>query len=189
MEEILDEIQPDIRCDRCKAKIKFKEDLREGFVYAGEEQKTSFLANYERYHVKTTPFPFSICKKCSTRNRNTSFGTVFGLIILGVCCLYMPFGYVSLTIGIALIGIPLTVLFDLSWSKDENVDDLCLRQFSKKYPEHYRKNQTSLFTRKSYKKMYPVAYVDTEKIIEDIKSRNKAILEQLERLSKEKGAL
>lgn len=188
MEEILDDIQQDIRCDRCKAKIKFKEDLREGFVYAGEEQKTSFLANYERYHVKTTPYPFTICRKCSERNRNISFGGVFGAIIVGIICLYLPFGYVSLTIGVILIGIPLTVLFDLSWSRNENVDDICLRQFSKKYPEYYERNKTSLFTRKGYEKMYPVAYVDTEKFMQDIKKRNEEILEQLERLSKEKGS-
>ncbi|MCB0478561.1 MAG: hypothetical protein KDC84_10380 [Crocinitomicaceae bacterium] len=186
MEEILDDIQ-DIKCDKCKCKIEFKEDLRQGFIYSGVEEKTHFLSNTQRYSIRTEPWPFTICGRCSRRNRNKNAALILGMIVIGVGVMYLPYGWTSATIGLFIAGLGIIVSLDMNWTRKGNIDEVCMQLFKKKFPEYYN-SDTRLFTRADYKKMYKVAPAFSEEMMEDIKRRNEEILEFLQKMNNKKGS-
>lgn len=186
MEDIIDDLT-DLRCDRCRNRIRIKDDLREAFIYAGVEEKTHFLSNTERYSLKKNPFPFTICKACADRSRRNNFLVFIIGIAIGGIIMLLPFDYSGM-IGFVIIGLMIYAAMDTDFSKNGSIDEVGLKQFDKKYPEEYVKGSTRLFTRNEFKKMYPVYSVNTEKFMEDIRKRNEEILETLRNMKTKKGS-
>jgi hypothetical protein len=187
LEEVLDDIQ-DVRCDKCYSKILFKEDLRESFVFAGEEQKTHFLSNSERYTIRTEPFSFNICRNCVKKKRRFDLIGLSALVLIGVAVMFLPYGMTSGVIGFAIVGLTITAALETDIRKQGAIDELAIKSFSTKYSEHYDKKKTRLFSRRDIDKMNPVYSINAKEFMDDIKKRNEEIMEMLKKFDQKKGS-
>jgi len=129
--DIIDDISTTV-CEKCDCTIHSFQDIRKGYIYRAESQKTPLFSNTDKYKVQKEPYVFNICKKCSQRYLIRNLVLTFGTGFLGVAFMLYPFFDWLFYAGGVLIFIFLIILPETAFRSKRRLDEMSIPLYKKK---------------------------------------------------------